>query len=337
MPLNTERVVEVLDDQGWLGMPPDTDMPWDDPDWVDHEVIGVDWDKTMGRFERSRGDFEPDIGWPDISPNGFVPDAFGSGAPRDADGLESEDSSTTASMAGRRPEICAWYQPIHFYGSDWGIYVYSECIRQVGSDIGRWLPRGTLWTPRLGMELQLAAFLTFYLHEAFHHKTEALAIRYQITRMASHYYDYWDAVYMPPHRRGHGPLEEALANVDSYRRLAQSPYRDVLSTPVYKAARNYLKWRFRHDPPGYRDATTLLNGKKGEAALNLLKAQVMDAVTSPATTSIDRGWDCAPNMNESLFGIDSNIYQIVPKSGSYCLPPSGATRPTAGSPISRTP
>lgn len=319
-------------------MPPTAEAPWDLPDWEQHEVFDVDWSQTIGR-RRDRDNQGLGDGWLDVDMGGIKPEEFGSEGYGDPSPFAAGGEMPSSSETSRRRSPCAWYQPLHFYGPDWGIFIQADCIHRVANDIGHWLYPGTRLTPRLTTELHRAAFLTFYLHEAFHHKTEALALRFEITRLTSQYWEYWDQVYLPAKRSGVGCLEEALANVDSFIRLGHEPYRSALSKDVHEATRNYLYWRFHHDPPGYNDAPKYMASPMHEEGLSELKAQVMDAHTSPAAHSVHRGWEAAPNMHESLFGINSHIFQIVPKTGRPRVPvrTPGPIRPTSGTPLRRHP
>lgn len=116
-------------------------------------------------------------------------------------------------------------------------------------------------------------------------------------------------MYAPAARPGGGgALEEALANADSYRRLGEQTYRRFVPDPIYRAAQDYLRWRFPLDPPGYCDAPAYLRDVDNDSGQNTLKSQVQEAVARPYRTVSQ--WRLAPNMNESLFGITSDIWVI---------------------------
>ena len=229
----------------------------------------------------------------------------------------------------RRPDVCAWYQPIHFYGFDWGIFMLDDCLVRIAADIARFLP--PTWKPHFPWEVDAPlrmAFASLFLHEAYHHKTEAFAIRLQVTEKAPRYRTYHAAVYRsttdPP---ADHLLEEALANADSYHRVGQTPYRRWVPTDVYRAARSYLTWRFPLDPPGYREATNYLTRDSYAAGEWTLKAQVQQASTYP--TGDVSVWNLAPKMNASIFGLASNIWTIVPRGTRPALPVFPLYRPVS--------
>jgi len=97
--------------------------------------------------------------------------------------------------------------------------------------------------------------------------------------------------------------------------------------PVFKAAQAYLRWRFPHDPPGYCDAAQYLSGSDNQAGQNVLKSQVQEAVARPYRTVSQ--WRLAPNMNESLFGITSDIWIVVPAGSRPTVPTFPLYRPAS--------
>jgi predicted RNA binding protein YcfA (HicA-like mRNA interferase family) len=170
------------------------------------------------------------------------------------------------------------------------------------------------------------AFASLFLHEAYHHKTEALAVRLAVAERRPCYRRYWHAVYRPAVGTT-GPLEEALANADSYRRLSENTYRRFVPNEILEAARDYLRWRFPKDPPGYRDAPAYLSNPSFDVGQNTLKSQVQEGVDPPHRTVSQ--WRVAPNMNESLFGFSSDIWIVVPPGGRPRLPTFPLYRPAS--------
>ena len=205
-----------------------------------------------------------------------------------------------------------------------------DCLRSIAVDIARWVPRLHHAHPgSLAPSLLRMSFASLYLHEVYHHKTEAHAIRLAVVERKPCYRRYWNSVYAPVVRpSGGGALEEALANADSYRRLGEQTYRRFVADPIYRAAEDYLRWRFPLDPPGYlRDAPAYLRDVDNEAGQNMLKSQVQEAVARPYRTLSQ--WRLAPNMNESLFGITSDIWVVVPPGARPTLPTFPLYRPAS--------
>jgi predicted RNA binding protein YcfA (HicA-like mRNA interferase family) len=242
-------------------------------------------------------------------------------------GLDEQIADRAASGASRgkasradQPDVCAWYQPLHFHGLDWGIFIREDCLLRLAVEISAFLPmrpRGP--STLLTKALIRAAFATLFLHEAYHHKTESLGIRLHVVERAGCYVPYFATVYDPLRAAGSDDLhEEALANAESYLRLHEVAYRRWLSPPVYDAARAYLRWRFPLDPPGYRMATSYLTEDAFDTCEYLLKSQIQEKVQKPFRTTSD--WQLSPRINQSLFTCRSDIWTIVAPGAAPVLP-----------------
>ena len=209
---------------------------------------------------------------------------------------------------------------MHFHGLDWGIFIREDCLLRLAVEIAGFLPgpaRGPSTT--LAKALIRAAFATLFLHEAYHHKTESLGIRLHVVERAGCYGPYFSTVYNPLRAAGSDDLhEEALANAESYLRLAEDAYRRWLSAPVYEATRSYLRWRFPLDPPGYRMAINYLTTDAFDTCEYLLKSQVQEKTQKPFRTTSD--WRLAPRVNQSLFNCRSDIWTIVAPGAAPVLP-----------------
>jgi len=316
--LNAAEIVDYLSDEGQLG--PAEQSPWPAFEPNEGDLYLIDWRGLFGG-ERSEPIFQG-IDDPELAD--AVGGAIGRGAPKEATGEADE-------VASRRPDVCAWYQPIHFHGLDWGIFIREDCLRSIAVDIARFVrPTGGYgggpWSYL--PELLRMAFASLFLHEAYHHKTEALAIRLHVAERSPRYRSYWSNVYEPLARPGAaGPLEEALANADSYLRLAEPAYRRFVRNDVFQATRRYLKWRFPLDPPGYRDAAKYLKRPPNDDAQFILRSQVQEAKVKPFRTPAQ--WRLAPNLNESLFGLSSDIWLVVPSGVLPSVPTFPLYRPVA--------
>lgn len=138
MGLTAAEIVDYLADQGQLG-PPES-SPWPEYESEQGDVYLVEW---RGMFGELRG--EPvvqSLDDPELADE--VAEAIGSGPLTKTRDVEAARS--------RRPEVCAWYQPIHFHGLGWGIFVSEPCLRSIAVDIARWRrpsgpPRG--WPRRM--------------------------------------------------------------------------------------------------------------------------------------------------------------------------------------------
>lgn len=217
---------------------------------------------------------------------------------------------------------CAWYQPIHFFAHDWGIFVREDCLLSQAKNIASKLRLGgqRVTNPSLLTKALLrASFSTFFLHEQFHHKVECLGLRLHVVLGFSAYLPYESSVY----RATFGSddcLEEALANADSYRRLGTSPYKHLLGDTVLTSTREYLENRFVRDPPGYRMAGKYLKRRGFEDGLNELQGQVREATLKPVRPAAN--WSIAKRLTQSYFSKNSDIYTVV-RRGSRSVLPTG--------------
>jgi hypothetical protein len=216
-------------------------------------------------------------------------------------------------------DICAWYQQIHFYGSDWGIYIRQDCLIRQARAIYQEAQGGGA---SIALQALLASLAVYFLHEHFHHKAESLAIRLQVIQPSIRRYpDYWYDVYTKTLGTDDN-LEEGLANADSWRRLNEPRHARTLSAHVRRAARRYLNQRFPQDPPGYRRATDYLTDAGFREALYMLSSQIDEGTASPSRAAVgrQRDWYWAPHMSRSLFGWSSRIHLIVPPGARPALP-----------------
>jgi predicted RNA binding protein YcfA (HicA-like mRNA interferase family) len=176
------------------------------------------------------------------------------------------------------------------------------------------------------------ALASLFLHEAYHHKTEALAVRLHVVERVPCYRSYSSSVYEPCTKsQTKGPLEEALANAESFVRLVEPAYGRFVSPEVLEATREYLRWRFPLDPPGYSDAVKYLDRMARDNAQNELRSQVQEGKILPFRPSSQ--WRLAPNLNESLFGLTSDIWLVVPAGHRPRLPTFPLYRPVPASSV----
>ena len=220
-------------------------------------------------------------------------------------------------------DVCAWYQPIHFFGEHWGIYIREDCVLQQATILSRFIQwadrrRGSL--TGLAKCLIRASVYAFFLHEHYHHKIESLGLRLHVVDRKSCYLPYQAKVYNATKGKD-AQLEEALANADTYYRLDTEPYKSWITDDVVAATWQYLKKRFPHDPPGYRMATHYLSKSDFDAGENLLHGQVHEATVTPMQHPNE--WNVATRLTQSLFKVTDNIWVIVGLGGRSILPTRG--------------
>ncbi len=206
---------------------------------------------------------------------------------------------------------CAWYCPIHYFGSGWGIYIRESCILSIAKDIACEINWRNVTLPRHAIPSQLlrCAFYVFFLHEQFHHKVESLGFRLLISTATDRYRPYKARVYRPSYLSS-DCLEESLANADSYRRLSEPRFTKRISPPIRAGLRKLLKLSFAVQPPGYKDALNYLDPEKYRPGLYQLQSQMLDGALVTTTPHTD--WSIATNMIKSLMNIEDDIYVVLP-------------------------
>jgi predicted RNA binding protein YcfA (HicA-like mRNA interferase family) len=223
-------------------------------------------------------------------------------------------------------DVCAWYQPIHYFGYDWGIFIREDCLKSQAVRIASRLHPSDLqhipgWAHQgpaaLTKTMLRASFVCFYLHEQFHHKIESLGFRLHVARGQGSYLPYKKNVYRPNYLSD-DCLEEALANADIYKRISEKAYKSVIGDVTVRAVKAYLEATFPSEQPGYRKAIDYLIDRRFQFGLSRLQNQVRYGTLHP--TSPDWDWLLAPRMTQSFFNIKSEIYVVVPPGQRAILP-----------------
>lgn len=215
-------------------------------------------------------------------------------------------------------DTCAWYQPIHYFGYDWGIFIREDCVLRQALAISRFLdyaPTGNRVMPLLAKALIRASLYVYFLHEHFHHKVECLGFRLHVVERQSAYIPYCIRIYRPTYGTDDN-IEEALANADAFLRLGNEPYRSWLGNTVLSATKSYLRACYPLNPPGYRQAVNYLSGLQFDDGENLLQGQMRETTVSPVQPRAE--WDLAPRLTQSILNIKSNICSVV-KAGRIPL------------------
>jgi predicted RNA binding protein YcfA (HicA-like mRNA interferase family) len=296
------------DDALEIGAAPDI-WPTLDPD---ADVYELDWQRLFPRRPLDRGEeaweLYADDDW--VIPESLV-DAVSGGS----DELVRRPEPSTTTPPGW--DRCAWYQPIHFHGMQWGIFLYDTCIIDVAKVLYLMLGCPPLTDP-LVKALLRSGFATLFLHEQYHHKTESLGLRLHVVERTPRYVPYFRGVYVKA-AGSDDQIEEGLANADSYHRLDDEPYRTWLSKPLKELTKKHLRASFSLAPPGYRRAVDLLTLPDFDRTENVLEAQVQEGRLKPKrSTTAD--FSVATHLNQSLFTIRQHIWVVVPKGGVPLLP-----------------
>ncbi|OBK38186.1 hypothetical protein A5658_26620 [Mycobacterium sp. 1245111.1] len=217
-------------------------------------------------------------------------------------------------------DALAWYTPIHYFGLGMAIYIRESAVLDVTAAVVNQLEPAERDNEANILGASRAAMSVLYLHEAFHHKIESLAIRYEIVERTRRYLPYSDDVVIPLLKQGSDDvLEEALACAQMYRRFeTERVYRRGVPEPVYQATLRMLVQWFPTLPPSYREALDYLYDHEFEPALNMLMSQVQEATTSPKRGR--KEWDLASHIHRGLFDVRQITHVLVPVGEMPVLP-----------------
>jgi predicted RNA binding protein YcfA (HicA-like mRNA interferase family) len=298
------QVVEFLDREGALAL---GESPWGT--YEDNEdVYGLDWAQLF----RPDEDQEQAMA-PEFEIDGQLLDEISDALRGGPDG---DPGYRSRGWGWDQP--CAWYQPIHFFAYDFGIFIRQDCVRRQMVAIARHLHGGWSGSPyELARRLLRAATYAFFLHEHYHHKIESLGLRLHVATGNSCYLPYFENVYRPMIGKD-DQLEEALANADCYLRLSEPKYKRSITLLVVEALRSELRFSFPTQPPGYREAIRYLSERDFDMGEDLLQGRVKEASLTPIQPSSD--WIVAPQMTRSLMSVRQNIWWVVPSGVRPIVP-----------------
>jgi hypothetical protein len=317
----------MLDRDGALHVGDDADEygSWSNSsDWGD--VYAIDFD-ALGRdadtFENAT-----------LAPNprgvhigGQVVDAVMSGPNR----LRGRDNAVPSA------DVLGWYQPIHFFASNWGIFIRESALIDLARDLAPYfapfIDRRTL-ADHVAVLIR-AAFAFVFLHEHYHHKIESLAIRLHVVERRPVYPDYME--FSARLLAGTDEdTEEALAGADTYLRLATAPYSAWFKKDEREVVRLWMHDLFRNSPPGYRVAADILNSPPGAFQYyeDRLAARVQEAVLTPERP-FPADFSISTQLTRSLFNVKQSLWSIVPVGEEPILPMLPGALPLATSKLER--
>lgn len=216
---------------------------------------------------------------------------------------------------------CAWYNPIHFFGHGWGIYIRERCVLEVAADVAAFVDWSQVHLSSTATARQLlrTAFYAFFLHEQFHHKVESLGLRLLVSSNSDRYRPYKTKVYRPTFLTS-TCLEESLANAESLRRLNEPRYVKRIDPAIRAGLRDFLRASIAVQPPGYREGLNFVREEDYRAGLYKLQSQILDASLTPQTP--DASWSVAPNMITALADISDSIYVVLPTGSTPIFKPT---------------
>jgi hypothetical protein len=212
---------------------------------------------------------------------------------------------------------CAWYQPIHYFGRNWGIFIRQECLEHAILDIATYIDWKVIYPKKISLyqcfkALRQCAFYELYFHEQFHHKVESFGLRLLVTNGRDTYRNYKSKVYRPTFGTD-DCLEEGLANAEIFQRINEPRYKARLDANIISGFKSYLVDSIKGAPAGYRTGINYLSEKAFKIGLGTLQSQMFDASLSPS--KVASHWQVATHMTRSLADITTNIWVIIPRMG----------------------
>lgn len=298
----TARIVGLLEDTQSLG---EGEPPWEPDIREGEEPFEID----MEQLETDQWAFPPD----------------GDRGPI-ANEREIREIVETAerSQVPIPPVPPAWYQPIHYFKWDWGIFIRQDGLLNLATSIDDHA-RNYLGVHDPYSALR-SAFSILYQHEYYHHKLEYFAIQNFICsyqhgdRRPSPYVPYIEQVYHPSKGTSH-QLEETLANAYMYRNFPGGKFKKLLNPSYPKLVKDFLiNGLFPAQAPSYNLAGHYCKPKDFEAGKRQLWTQVVEG-TSHTQGNPDI-WRLTPGLDRSPFTSRSNprIFTVVPAGQRSILP-----------------
>ena len=220
-------------------------------------------------------------------------------------------------------DVCAWYASISFHGHGFGIFIRQDCLVRLAHRLGPWVfAPGHRLSPLDTFHLLASAFFHFFLHEQLHHKVEAFGIRLAVSERRAAYARYSRDAYQPARRSSPSLLlEEAIACADSYRRIDEPRYANVLGRRTIAGTRDFLDHYFPVMPDGYSRAPGYLSDLDFDLGEAELQAAVHEATWAPAPDW--KRWHLSTFMLRSIYSIESRIWTIVSPGSVAVLPTTG--------------
>lgn len=231
--------------------------------------------------------------------------------------LDRRDSGEPPSNETAVSRNAAWYLPIHFYGSDCGIYIREASVLLRAADIRARLEPCRRRDPDAIRGSVRAALTALYLHEVFHHKVESFAIRLEIADRRPRYVPYHHRVYQPL-KGSNGQLEEGLACAEMIRRLVEGAYRKGLPPDVVEATMTDLLDDISRQPAGYNRGCILSPDGPYERARNRLSSQIDEGVMWPERDDDD--WLLSPHSFRGLVDCRTITHVVVPQGTQPLIP-----------------
>jgi hypothetical protein len=197
---------------------------------------------------------------------------------------------------------CAYYKPLYFYHSDWGIYIRRRCVKNLAKQIAAFLNPAVYVAAQKRQcidNLLLIAYWMIYHHEYYHYRTESFGLRLHDTFTQNYYVPYSNNIYQGTYLTV-DCLEEALADAYMYKEIVHFRNNNVHPNPIRKASTAYMRATFPLSPPGYSEAVFYRSPVRFGQGQGVLLGQIYECSLAPVNP-IPRNWDTIPDTNKPYF------------------------------------
>jgi hypothetical protein len=205
--------------------------------------------------------------------------------------------------------LLAWYQPMHFYGGNWGIYVLKSGLEEIMQSVASYCSQIEMTTnPKFKSEIRFAAWQLLLLHEEFHHKVEMIAIRSAVASRNHSYRNYSHNVYSAT--KVSSPLscrEEALCDAYVFRNISKKLTKKV-SKEIKSASKEAWIDHMSSAVGPYAGSLNLISKSSFSNTIHGLIDQVISGTVSPKASSLD--WGVFPEFLNSLPNLKENTYLV---------------------------
>jgi hypothetical protein len=220
---------------------------------------------------------------------------------------------------------CAWYQPMHFFGRRWGIYIREQCVLHEALAVAQ--RADPVEVAALGLTfgevLQRALRAGFFLCPLSARAIPPQGREPRLPHVGHILGGSLSPLQVQRIQATFGTrdcLEESLANADSLLRLGDGRYSRKLGTPFRKALKAHLKASFAGQPLGYAQATNYLTDRAFRVGCHVLQSQMLDG--TPKHTTSTQHWLAAPDLIRAMMDFSAQIYVVLPAGARPIFPTS---------------
>ena len=213
----------------------------------------------------------------------------------------AKDPDALSKMLEAGPEAVAWYDSFRLEPERWGVYLREggvqalkeEYHRIIWRDLGKYAEGPT---DDVADRIEYALVLDYLLaHSRFHYLVDYVAAQRELIDGKPRFVPYLEWRAAAARKLPRAPddvvdLEEALANLEAFKRFINPAYCSAIPRPVEGRIdpRNYQQWQaffvggrwgteianaLTRQPPGFRDFTRFLNRTTSVGAYNYVRVR----------------------------------------------------------------